>query len=135
MQLAEDMGVMTNLSGRSSMMNCLDTMLSLMFGVFVFVPSGDTIAVALLEAMASGVTPVVSDLPSPRECVRDGVNGYIVPVRDIDATAQAITKLLKDKGLRESFTKRNREWVIQNADWNKNMKKVEELYYELVNKN
>lgn len=85
--------------------------------------------------MASGVAPVVSDLPSPRECIRDGVNGYIVPVRDIDATARAIIKLLKDKGLRESFTKRNREWVVQNADWNKNMKKVEELYYELVNNN
>jgi glycosyltransferase involved in cell wall biosynthesis len=100
--------------------------------IFVSVPTGDTIAISLLEAMASGAAPVVSDLPSPRECIRDGINGYIVPVRDVAATAKSIIHLLRNATLRKSFTEKNREWVVQNADWDRNMKKVEKLYYKLV---
>lgn len=100
--------------------------------IFVSVPTGDTIAISLLEAMASGVAPVVSDLPSTRECIKDGINGYIVPVRDVAATAKSIKNLLSDDGLRKSFAVINRQWVFQNADWDVSMKKVEESYYRLA---
>ncbi|MDO9124704.1 MAG: glycosyltransferase, partial [Deltaproteobacteria bacterium] len=73
-----------------------------------------------------------SNLPSTRECIIDGVNGYIVALKNMEETAKAIIKLLNDDSLRKSFSKRNREWVVQNADWDKNMKKVEGLYYKLI---
>lgn len=97
--------------------------------IAISIPSYDTIPVSLLEAMASGCAPVISDLASPREIIKDGINGYVVPVRDIEATAQAIIKLLEDEDLRQSFSEKNLRWVIKNADWDKNMKKVGKLYY------
>lgn len=132
MELAEGLGVMANVRFIGKIKHDELPGYYAESDVFVTIPTGDTISISLLEAMASGAAPVVSDLPSARECIKDGINGYIVPVRDIDATAQAVIKLLKDKSLRESFTKTNREWVVQNADWNKNMKKVEELYCKLL---
>ena len=100
--------------------------------VFVSIPDSDTIAISLLESMACGVAPVVSDLPSTRECIIEGVNGYIVALKNVEETANAIIRLLSNDSLRESFVKMNCEWVVQNADWDKNMKKVEGLYYKLV---
>ena len=46
--------------------------------VFVSVPESDGTSVSLLEAMAAGCLPVLSDLPANREWVRDGDNGLLV---------------------------------------------------------
>lgn len=45
---------------------------------------------ALIEAMACGVTPVVSDIPSFRALTGDGAIGALVPVGDAEALAAAI---------------------------------------------
>src|SRR3990172_1867121 len=128
MKLAESLGVMDNVRFIGKVRHEELPEYYAASDVFVTIPAGDTISISLLEAMACGVAPVVSDLPSSRECIRDGVNGCIVPVRDVEATAQAIIKLLGDGHLRETMVQRNREWVMDNADWDGNMKKVEQLY-------
>jgi glycosyltransferase involved in cell wall biosynthesis len=46
---------------------------------FLSLPASDSVAVSVLEAMAHGAVPVLSDLPANRELVRDGENGLIVP--------------------------------------------------------
>jgi GalNAc-alpha-(1->4)-GalNAc-alpha-(1->3)-diNAcBac-PP-undecaprenol alpha-1,4-N-acetyl-D-galactosaminyltransferase len=57
---------------------------------------------ALLEAMACGLPAVVSDAsPGPLELVGQEQAGLIVPVNDIEATANAITRLATDQTLRE----------------------------------
>lgn len=45
---------------------------------------------ALIEALACGVTPVVSDIPSFRALTGDGAIGALVPVGDAEALAAAI---------------------------------------------
>jgi glycosyltransferase involved in cell wall biosynthesis len=45
---------------------------------WVSLPQSDSVAVSLLEAMAHGCIPLLSDLPANREWVRDGENGLIV---------------------------------------------------------
>ncbi len=52
--------------------------------IFISIPSSDGTAVSLLEAMASGCIPVVSDLPANREWVMDGKNGIIVKDNEVD---------------------------------------------------
>ena len=45
----------------------------------------------ILEAMAAGVVPVITDLPGVAdEAVRDGVNGFLVPRDDLDGFARAL---------------------------------------------
>ena len=50
------------------------------------------------EALASGL-PVITT-PNAGSVVRDGVEGYIVPVRDVDALAERIERLRADLTLR-----------------------------------
>ncbi len=62
----------------------------------------------LLEAAASGKAIVTTDHPGCREVVEDGRNGYLVPVKDATATANAIEKILSDESLRKSMAARSR---------------------------
>ena len=100
--------------------------------VWVSVLSGDTSPVSLTEAMACGAAPVAGDLPSIREWIKNDWNGYVVPLRDERATAEAIIKLLSDKTERELFNERNLDIVREKADHYKNMEKVEEKYFNLI---
>ncbi|GAA2281332.1 glycoside hydrolase [Streptomyces ruber] len=54
----------------------------------------------VLEAMASGLPVVSTDVVGVVDCVRDGVNGLLVPPRDPQALAGAVGRLLDDAPLR-----------------------------------
>ncbi len=51
---------------------------------------------SVLEAMATGRAIITTDAPGCRETIRDGIEGHLVPVRDIDALADAMTRMLDD---------------------------------------
>lgn len=53
----------------------------------------------LLEAMSCGRAIITTDWPGCREPVVDGVNGYMIPVRDADILAQRMETLAKDPEL------------------------------------
>ena len=55
------------------------------------------------EAMAMGKAVVTTDAPGCRETVIDGVNGFIVPVRDATALAQALLRFVENPSLIESM--------------------------------
>ena len=54
----------------------------------------------LLEAMSCGRSIVTTDWPGCRVPVEDGVNGYMVPVRDVDTLTDRLRRLASDEGLR-----------------------------------
>ncbi|MBE5828308.1 MAG: glycosyltransferase family 4 protein [Butyrivibrio sp.] len=60
---------------------------------------------SLLEAMAMGMPVVSTDCPcgGPREVIRDGENGFLIPVGDEDALADRICRLIEDKELARRF--------------------------------
>jgi glycosyltransferase involved in cell wall biosynthesis len=67
--------------------------------ILVMPSRSEGLPVALLEAMASGCVPVVSDLPSGiRETVENGVNGFRVAPGDITGFADAIISLDSQRG-------------------------------------
>lgn len=51
---------------------------------------------SVLEAMAMGRAIVTTDAPGCRETIRDGQEGYLVPVRDVDALTAAMARMLND---------------------------------------
>ena len=53
----------------------------------------------VLEAMAMGRAVITTDAPGCRETVVDGHNGYLVPVKDVDALAATMEKFITDPDL------------------------------------
>ncbi|MHB1174514.1 MAG: glycosyltransferase [Sulfuriferula sp.] len=67
---------------------------------------------SLLEAAACGLPIVTTDAPGCREIVRDGDNGFLVPVRDAQALAIALRSLIDNPVLRAEMGLRSREIVL-----------------------
>ncbi len=68
--------------------------------------AGETFGVAVAEAMAAGVTPVVSDLACFRDFVRSEENGIVFNHRTPEAArnlAHALARLLRDPARREAL--------------------------------
>jgi glycosyltransferase involved in cell wall biosynthesis len=75
---------------------------------YVSLPASDSVSVSVLEAMANGCIPVVSDLPANRELVRDRDNGVIVPIEDDGTDVGVLAQLLAQA---QRIGSVNRAWV------------------------
>ena len=96
--------------------------------VTISIPRSDATAASLLEAMATGSFPVVSDLPANRQLVIDGVNGLVVPVDDVPATTVALRRAIADRALRARAADANRGRVAREATWEKAVQQVIGIY-------
>jgi glycosyltransferase involved in cell wall biosynthesis len=74
--------------------------------VFVLASAWEGVPFAMIEAMCSGLVPVVTDVGTIADWVRDGDNGHIVPVGDALALSRSLERLLGDaahyRALREA---------------------------------
>ena len=71
--------------------------------VLVLPSYGEGTPRSVLEAMSMGRAIVTTDSPGCRETVEDGKNGYLVPVGDSIALADAMSKLVSDTSLITRF--------------------------------
>ncbi|HZW23950.1 MAG TPA: glycosyltransferase family 4 protein [Gallionella sp.] len=74
--------------------------------IFVYPSLHEGSALAIYEALASGL-PVITTHNSG-SVVRNGVEGFIVPIRDVQALRDKILLLYRDKALREQMSVRAR---------------------------
>ncbi len=63
---------------------------------YVSLSRSDSTSQSLLEAMAAGLLPVVSDIPGNREWVTHRRSGYLVPTGDPEAAAAALEEAARD---------------------------------------
>ncbi len=68
--------------------------------------------VTLIEAMACGRPVVASDAGGTAELVENGVSGFVVPIGDVLASAERVSDLLGDPGLRERMGRAGRERAV-----------------------
>ena len=59
------------------------------------------LAKSLIEAAACGRALIASDIPGCREVVKDGINGFLVPPKQVNLLAEAIEKIILNKELQE----------------------------------
>jgi phosphatidyl-myo-inositol alpha-mannosyltransferase len=87
----------------------------------------ESFGIVLLEAMASGVPIVCSDIHGYKGVVRRNEQALLVPPRDSEALAAALARLLRDPALRERMGHSGRERAAQ-FGWENITAKVEDYY-------
>lgn len=88
--------------------------------------------VALIEAHASGVPVVATDVGGVRSVVTDRESGYLVPPRQPDALAQAIETLLSDPSRAAAMGRSGREHVRVRFAQERLIADIRALYAELI---
>ncbi len=68
------------------------------------------------EALAMGRPVITTDAPGCRETVVDGENGFLVPVRDVDALAERMIRFIEQPGLIETMGRRSRRLAEERFD-------------------
>jgi len=90
------------------------------------------LARALIEAMAYGVAPVVTDCGGSPELVVDGQSGIVVPVRDARAIGAALGRLHEDPLLRRRLGQAARERIRTHFRIEDTIARTLELYRSLT---
>jgi len=90
------------------------------------------LARSLIEAMAYGVAPVVTDCGGSPELVVDGVCGLVVPVRDVPALVAAIRRLYDDPEAKRRFGVAARARIANDFRVEKTIADTLALYRSLV---
>lgn len=81
--------------------------------VFVMISDPAGCPNASLEALAAGLPVIATDVGGASEQVIDGVNGLLVPARDVRVLADAMIRLSADAPLRESMGLAAREHILR----------------------
>ena len=98
--------------------------------LFVFASTSETQGMVLLEAMAGGCPVVAVSSSGVYDVVEDGFNGFKVP-ESTDSWAKAVTRLLEDTELRESFSLNSRKFAEKYSEENIS-EKVLSLYRRVL---
>jgi glycosyltransferase involved in cell wall biosynthesis len=101
------------------------------------VPSRDGrregIPVALMEAAASGLPVVASDLSGIPEAITDGEHGYLIPPGDSVGLADALQRLAADRELRLRMGRAGRERMLREFDLYENARILAQRFISGVN--
>ena len=87
-----------------------------MCNVFVLPSYREGTPKTVLEAMATGRAIITTDATGCRETVTNGENGYLVPVKDIDALSYAMTDLIENPDRILQMSQKGLELVGQKFD-------------------
>jgi glycosyltransferase involved in cell wall biosynthesis len=88
---------------------------------------------APMEASAMGAPCVVTNVRGCREAVEHERNGLIVPLRDVDALAEALIRLLRDHDRRRAMGDAGRRMAREQFDERLVFQRVLAAYHRLLN--
>jgi glycosyltransferase involved in cell wall biosynthesis len=100
--------------------------------IYVSTSLHDGTSVSLLEALGSGAFPVVTDIPSNREWISDGENGFLVPADEERVLARRIIEAIRDRSLVEEAIQKNLRLVTEKVLWPTTIEKTRKIYEEIL---
>jgi len=86
----------------------------------------------LIEAMATGLPVVATATTGSKEIIKDGVNGFLVPIGDSPALAKKILYLLNNPEKAREIGERGKKMVSQKFDQPKIIKKIIDFWQDLA---
>jgi alpha-1,3-mannosyltransferase len=95
--------------------------------IFLLSSEYEGFGISVIEAMASGLPVVVNDIPTMREIIANGENGFIVEFKDYKKVSELIEKLLMNKTLLIKIGEKAK-LSTRVYDWKNVVTKLEEIY-------
>ena len=90
------------------------------------------LALVQAQAMACGCVVLASEHTGARDLFTDGNEGYIVPIRDLDALLKRLQGLADDPGLRNEMSQRAIARVRYLGGWRTYGEEALSIYRQLV---
>lgn len=87
-----------------------------------------------VEALASGVPVLASNLPALQELVSDGENGHLIEAENVSAWAIAISDLINNPEKAVHMGRNGRDFVLRTRTWASNSQRLTDIYEDLINK-
>lgn len=100
--------------------------------IYISTSLSDSTSVSLLEAMALGLIPIVTDIPGNREWIEDKKSGFLFPISDHNALAKRIIYVTNEFTDWFDFREKNVSLIKKKAIWEDNMKAVEKEFLKLI---
>jgi len=94
---------------------------------------GEGLSNSVLEYMACGVPPIITDVGAAREIVEEGITGFLFEAENAQDLANKILLLYNDYDLRLRIGERAKEEVFKRFGYERYIREMEE-YYEMVMK-
>ena len=96
--------------------------------IFVLPSSTEGLSNSLLEAMASGLSPVATSVGGAIDLIKSSENGILIPPEDTQSILSAILTLFGDASLRARIARNNRKFIEDNYSLASVAKKISLLY-------
>jgi len=90
--------------------------------------------ISVWEAMSMGKAIVSADVGDVAKFIKDGVSGYIVPIKNALAMAEKVGLLIENTALRKKVGKKARKIAVKNLDVDMCVKRHAEFYKKIINK-
>ena len=101
-------------------------------GIFVLSSLREAMPLALLEAMATGMAAIATDVGGIPEMIEDGFNGRLVRPGDVDTLAHRLIQMLKDPTRQTRLGAAARETVVRRYSLTASIDQLESLYEKLA---
>ena len=86
------------------------------FDLFAMLSSIEGFGTATVEALASGLPVVGTDVPGTQDILTNGTGGVLVPLGDHRGTVDVCARLLRDNAFRAQLGKAAREEAVRRYD-------------------
>jgi glycosyltransferase involved in cell wall biosynthesis len=94
---------------------------------------GEGISNSVLEYMASGVIPIVSDIGASSEIIDNGIDGFLVDKNDLSGIVEIISRIRTDESLRTKLIENAKSKIQERFNLKKNIENLENIYLKLLN--
>ncbi|MGI8468353.1 MAG: glycosyltransferase family 4 protein [Pyrinomonadaceae bacterium] len=102
--------------------------------VFVSASRVEPFGLVIAEAMASARVAVATSTDGAKEIITDGETGKIVPIKNPEKIAKAVSAFLNDEKMREDFGRKAQIRIEENFSLEKMLNETEKLYKNLLMK-
>jgi glycosyltransferase involved in cell wall biosynthesis len=101
--------------------------------IFCLASIEEGLAMVIPQAMACGLPVVCTTNTGGGDIVRDGIDGYVIPARNIEVLCDRIYILYANREIRKKMSLNAVERVSQGFSWGDYGKRAAKIYYSLIN--